>query len=738
MRILVLLRAAPGAGKSTFIREQGLSQYALSADDIRLMASSPELKPDGTYQISQKNDKTVWKILFELLEKRMQRGEFTIIDATNSKTSEMNQYKKLADQYRYRIYLVDMTDIPIETCKERNANRLPEYKRVPDYVIDKMYARFETQGVPSGIKVIKPDELQDILDYRPIVLDDYEKVHVIGDVHGCATALKEYLKDGIKYDEYYIFTGDYTDRGVENDKVLELLCELYKEPNIVLLEGNHEKYVREFLNGQTCSSREFNQHTKPQIERAISEGRLKPKDLKQLYRKLNQICVFKYGDKEVIVSHAGIGKTDKKTAFIPTEQFIKGVGSYEEYEDCAKFFNEVCSVIEFYQINGHRNVNDLPVRVNDVCFNLEGKVEFGGCLRAVTLDRNGFETHEIKNDVYKVVEKVESTELLNNDEMIEVLRHNKYIKERKMNYVSSFNFTREAFYKSHWDGITTKARGLFIDTRDNSICARGYNKFFAIGEQPETEMNALHSTLKFPVTAYVKENGFLGLISYNKDKNDFMFCSKSCCDVVEDHGRYVDYLKNVFNAQVSELGRKNLLEFLRLNNVTVVCECVDIKNDPHIVEYKYNTLYLLDVIDNSYEFKKMPYDELVSFASHVDLIVKKKERVFEDWNEFNAWFTEVSKETGEYAERKFEGFVIEDAEGFMAKIKCHYYKFWKRMRGVVAEVYKKGYVKNTANLYDAESNYFYGWLRSHKDEFDKNTDIITLRKRFLEDGNHTK
>ena len=117
MRILVLLRAAPGAGKSTFIREQGLSQYALCADDIRLMASSPELKPDGTYQISQKNDKTVWKILFELLEKRMQRGEFTVIDATNSKTSEMNQYKKLADQYRYRIYLVDMTDIPIETCK---------------------------------------------------------------------------------------------------------------------------------------------------------------------------------------------------------------------------------------------------------------------------------------------------------------------------------------------------------------------------------------------------------------------------------------------------------------------------------------------------------------------------------------------------------------------------------------------------------------------------------------------
>lgn len=729
MRILVLLRAAPGAGKSTFIREQGLSQYALSADDIRLMASSPELRPNGSYQISQKNDKTVWKILFELLEKRMQRGEFTVIDATNSKTSEMNQYKKL--EYRYRIYLVDMTDIPIETCKERNANRFPEYKRVPDYVIDKMYARFETQGVPSGITVIKLDELQSVLDYKPLDLNKYKRIHVIGDVHGCATALNEYLKDGIKDDEFYIFVGDYTDRGIENDKVLELLCHIYKEPNVVLLEGNHEKYVRAFLNCQLSSAREFNQNTKPQIEKAISEGRLKPKDLKQLYRKLNQICVFKYGDKKVIVSHAGIGKTDKKTVFIPTEQFIQGVGSYEEYEDCANFWNQVCSCINMYQINGHRNVNDLPVRVNDTCFNLEGKVEFGGHLRAVTLDKNGFKAFEIKNDIYKVVEKVELTDSFGDDETVDMLRHNKYIKERKMDYVSSFNFTREAFYTSHWDGLTTKARGLFVDTRDNSICARGYNKFFAIEEQPETEMNTLRTTLKFPVTAYVKENGFLGLIAYNKDKNDLMFCTKSCCDVVEDHGDYVDYLKNVFDAQVSELGRKNLLEFLRLNNVTVVCECIDVEMDPHIVEYEHNALYLLDVIDNSYELKKMPYDELVSFASHVDLIVKKEECVFKDWNEFNAWFTEVSKETGKYAERKFEGFVIEDAEGFMAKIKCHYYKFWKRMRGVVAEVYKKGYVKNTANLYDAESNYFYGWLRNHKDEFDKNTDIITLRKRYL-------
>ena len=74
------------------------------------------------------------------------------------KTSEMNRYKKMCDEYRYRIYCVDMTTVPIEVTKERNRGR-QELKRVPEEVIDKMYARFETQKIPSGIKVIQPDEL---------------------------------------------------------------------------------------------------------------------------------------------------------------------------------------------------------------------------------------------------------------------------------------------------------------------------------------------------------------------------------------------------------------------------------------------------------------------------------------------------------------------------------------------------------------------------------------------------
>ena len=37
MKTLLLLRGAPGCGKSTFIEQNGLKPYALSADDLRLL-----------------------------------------------------------------------------------------------------------------------------------------------------------------------------------------------------------------------------------------------------------------------------------------------------------------------------------------------------------------------------------------------------------------------------------------------------------------------------------------------------------------------------------------------------------------------------------------------------------------------------------------------------------------------------------------------------------------------------
>ena len=191
MRILLLLRGAPGCGKTTWVEENGLKNYTLSSDDIRIMYQSPVMGIDGQMKISQDNDDAVWKTLFRILRSRMQRGDFTAVDATNARTSELNRYKELCAEYRYRVYCVDFTTVPIEEVKRRNAER-EDFRRVPERVIDTMYARFATQKVPSGIKVIRQDELDTVwLAKRDF--SHYRAVHHIGDIHGCHTALQEYL-----------------------------------------------------------------------------------------------------------------------------------------------------------------------------------------------------------------------------------------------------------------------------------------------------------------------------------------------------------------------------------------------------------------------------------------------------------------------------------------------------------------------------------------------------------------
>ena len=745
MRVLLLFRGAPGCGKSTFIKEHNLEQYTLSADSIRLQIQSPVLMPNGYMGISQKNDKDVWKILFNLLEKRMSKGEFTVVDATNSKTSEITRYKEFADKYRYRMYIVDMTDIPIDVVKERNANRLPGYKRVPDKAIDKMYARFATQKVPSGVKVIKPEELDTVL-YRPADFSKYKKIHVIGDVHSSYSALQEYLKDGIKEDNLYIFVGDYLDRGIEPAETVKFLLSIYKLPNVILLEGNHECYLRNYAHNIDDYSRNFKETTLPYLNKATGSGEIKKSELRQLCRKFGQVCYFTYGDKKVLVSHGGLSSMKDNLIYVSTEQIIRGVGEYEDYLECAKAFEESTDE-NTYQINGHRNITDAPVHATERCFNLEGKVEFGGHLRAVTLDETGFQTHEIKNNVFREKEEVVDVTLpkedLTSDDIVKQLRANPFVKEKEMGNISSFNFTRDAFYKKHWDEQTTKARGLFIDTRDNSIVSRGYNKFWNVNETNATKIMNLKDTMKFPAAAYVKENGFLGLISYNKDIDDLMFATKSVVDYASQEGDLVNVFKELYFELTTEEQRVVLLEYVKEHNETVICECVHQQNDPHIIEYDSNVIYLLDIISNDFEGIKVGYEDLQIAAKSFGLICKEKAFIFNNWEDFYGWYLEVTDEDYKYNGRNIEGFVIEDVAGFMVKLKLVYYNFWKMMRGITHSVLKRGMIKNTASLYNAEANYFYGWLREHRDEYihkDENgkiipddISIIELRKRFKED-----
>ena len=732
MRTLVILRGAPGAGKSTWIKKNNLEAYTLCPDEIRLLCSSYELKADGSYAIAHNREveAETWKNLYNLLEFRMSRGEFTIIDGTASKTRDIQQYKDFATKYRYRMYCVDFTDVPLEKCLVQNKQR-PEYKWVPEAAIENIYARFATQPVPAGVTVVKPDEFEKILE-KSFDMSEYKKVVFIGDIHGCYDTLMQYFENGIDPETAYIFLGDYIDRGTQNVEVLNWLYSIMDMPNICLLEGNHERHLSDYGNSLPAISGTFEKQTKPQL---IS-GNFDTKKARMFYRKLRQMSHFTYNGLEILACHGGIPSLNNNLLYLPASGFIRGIGEYKDYSIIAETWTRETADNAFL-IHGHRNTEKDAVQIADRVFNLEGGVEFGGQLRIVELNQNlTWKTIEI-DSCQPITETTDTTnfEIETVEQAVNYLRKNKFIQEKQLgNNISSFNFTRDAFYKRNWNTQTILARGLFIDTAENKIMARSYEKFFKIDEVQETDLVNLKEKLKFPVKAWVKENGYLGIVSYNYKTDDLFIASKST-----DKGSYAARFAELLMPYKEDI--LSLLKDYYINNnpVSFIFEVEDIENDPHIIEYATNRVVLLDIVKNTLKYETLDDITLKETSDIIGCKMKEGAYVIKDWETFKNLYLVAQDPDYQYNNRYIEGFVFEDANGFMTKCKTGYYNLWKKLRGVCDQTLRCGYIVRTGMLTSALENYFYGFCKelykndrnTETKEYPYKTDIISIRNKYL-------
>lgn len=493
MRSLIILRGAPGCGKSTFIKNNKLEPYTISTDDLRLQFMYSYSGSTDVSEISQEYNGKVFKYLNQLLELRMSFGLYTVIDATHSTTREINSYKQLVERYNYHVFVVDFTDLPIKECKRRNASR-EAFRRVPEEVIDKMYHNFEQCEVPSYVKVIKPEE-----------------------------------------------------------------------------------------------------------------------------------------------------------------------------------FDRISTV-------------KSEVKLNDI------------------------------------------------DKVIDSMRSNPCVAEKCYGNISAFNFTREAFFSGVWDNQTIVARGLYINTKLGKVVARGFNKFFNIEEMESTQLCNLKN-MKFPVTCYVKENGYLGLASYNEETDDLFITTKSSPD-----GDFSVWLREAINTKMTSENIEKMKKISKEKNVTFVFENVDMKNDPHIIDYNENKLFLIAIIKNQIDFDQLSYDELVSIAKDLNLEYKEKAFVINSYAEFVEWYNKVTANNYLYEGRQIEGFVVEAADGYMVKVKLAFYRFWKFMRSIAQGTLKYGKYKREDLIEDELAIKFYEFC---KKLYNENTaekrnilprDAVTLRKMFYNEA----
>ncbi|OLP66297.1 hypothetical protein BACPU_05990 [Bacillus pumilus] len=723
MRTLVLLRGLPGVGKSTWIQQQGLEPYTLSADYIRLLTQPPQLSINGKPEITSKHDHKVWSLLFDLLTARMERGDFTVIDATHVTSKSISQYKSLATSYRYRVYIVDFTQVPLETALLQNRSR-ESHKVVRESVLYQMNERLKTEKVPSWVTVLQPDEYPLVMTYQPRSFDQYEAIHVFGDIHGCHTALKTYLQGDIKENELYIFVGDLLDRGIENKEVLEWMLAHRECRNVIVIEGNHDQHLYRFAHGETVRSNMFNRHTAPEIEAAGFDL----KEVRKFVRTFHQLAYFTYQSQTFLVTHGGLAHLPQELLHVSTQQLIHGVGEYSD--DIDHLFVQNTAGSDIIQIHGHRNLYRLPIQAAERSYNLEGQVEFGGHLRVVKITTDGIETHEVENPVYRASNQKQLMSVQSDitlDDFLAHLDQHDYVQELKLpHHISSFNFTKQAFSERRWDDVNVKARGLFVNMATKQIVSRSYNKFFNIDERPETRMQHLVNHLQFPVKIYDKANGYLGTVGFNQMEDELVFTSKSYTSHVKQN-QHATWVEELFYETFDDVQVDYIKSYVRDHNVSLVFEVILPAKDPHIISYDQDQLILLDIVKRQLTYEKAPFAEVKRLSEQLGMSCKQEVAVFHDWTSFYKWYQAVVYDQS----IKEEGYVIEDSRGFMTKLKLPYYQFWKQMRSLKQRVaQKRPTQKYMQALQTAEQATFYTWLLEQAPEVVRQLSIIELRSQF--------
>lgn len=255
------------------------------------------------------------------------------------------------------------------------------------------------------------------------------------------------------------------------------------------------------------------------------------------------------------------------------------------------------------------------------------------------------------------------------------MRNNEYVREKQLaNGICSYNYTNKAFFQGVWDNQTVHARGLFC--RGDQVVARSYDKFFAVGERPETQEDVLFSNLEYPVNVFRKENGYLGIVSYDPEVDDLFIASKST-----NEGDFANRLREILYSGAYDVDTLKCI--LKIDNVSAVFEVIDPDFDPHIVEYHNPQLVLLDLIYNDFEYSHEVYHYIIQVAKAVGVKCKLWMKTIYDEKEMRQFYQQMK------STKNMEGFVCEDAGGYMFKVKTNWYKYWKRMRSVRDAIYHK-------------------------------------------------
>ena len=278
---LVVLCGASGSGKSTFARRHFAPTEIVSSDQCRALVGDDETDQSVTA--------AAFELLHAIVEKRLEIGRLTVVDATNARPDDRKPVVELARRWDVLATAI-VFDLSLAVCLEHNRQRSD--RRTPPHAVKRQhdtlrrgakrlrkerFTRVYTLGSTEELDSVEVARTRLWSDRR----DDHGPFDIVGDVHGCHSELLSLL-DRLGYDtaadpiahpegRRAVFLGDLADRGPGVAEVLDVAMSMVASGSALCVAGNHEVKLRRALAGRNVKLSHGLSESLEQLQRRAPE-----------------------------------------------------------------------------------------------------------------------------------------------------------------------------------------------------------------------------------------------------------------------------------------------------------------------------------------------------------------------------------------------------------------------------------------------------------------------------------